>query len=131
VTGLTRLSAAAMARLLASREVSSVELTQAHLNRIEAVAGAIHAFLQTLPEVALAQAQAADAARSAGEDLPALAGVPVAVKDVLATKGLRTTCGSKILQNWIPAYDATVVRKLRQARLPVLGKTNKIGRAHV
>ncbi|MDR1189415.1 MAG: Asp-tRNA(Asn)/Glu-tRNA(Gln) amidotransferase subunit GatA [Bifidobacteriaceae bacterium] len=121
---LTRLSAAEAATLLASREISSVELTQAHLDRIEQVDGAVHAFLQTLPEVALAEAQAADAARSSGEDLPELAGVPIAVKDVLATKGLRTTCGSRILQNWIPAYDATVVKKLREARLPVLGKTN-------
>jgi aspartyl-tRNA(Asn)/glutamyl-tRNA(Gln) amidotransferase subunit A len=124
VSHLTRLSAAAMARLLASREVSSVELAQAHLNRIEAVDGAVHAFLRTLPEAALAEAKAADAARAAGEDLPELAGVPIAVKDVLATKGLTTTCGSRILQNWVPAYDATVVRKLREARLPVLGKTN-------
>ncbi|MDR0627564.1 MAG: Asp-tRNA(Asn)/Glu-tRNA(Gln) amidotransferase subunit GatA [Bifidobacteriaceae bacterium] len=113
-----------MATLLRDGEVSSVELTQAHLNRIEAVDGAVHAFLQTLPKVALAEAKAADAARAAGEDLPELAGVPIAVKDVLATKGLKTTCGSKILANWIPAYDATVVRKLREARLPVLGKTN-------
>jgi aspartyl-tRNA(Asn)/glutamyl-tRNA(Gln) amidotransferase subunit A len=121
---VTRLSAAAQAALLASGQISSVELTQAHLDRIEAVDGAVRAFLGTLPEVALAEARQADAARAAGEDLHQLAGVPIAVKDVLATKGLRTTCGSKILQNWIPAYDATVVQKLRQARLPVLGKTN-------
>ncbi|MDR1443108.1 MAG: Asp-tRNA(Asn)/Glu-tRNA(Gln) amidotransferase subunit GatA [Bifidobacteriaceae bacterium] len=113
-----------MVTLLDSREISSVELTQAHLDRIESVDGAIHAFLRTLPEVALAEAEAADAARASGEDLPELAGVPIAVKDVLATKGLTTTCGSKILRNWIPAYDATVVKKLREAHLPVLGKTN-------
>ncbi|MDR2252947.1 MAG: Asp-tRNA(Asn)/Glu-tRNA(Gln) amidotransferase subunit GatA [Bifidobacteriaceae bacterium] len=113
-----------MATLLASREISSVELTRAHLARITQVDGIVHAFLQTLPEVALREAQTADADRAAGEQLPTLAGVPIAVKDVLATKGLRTTCGSRILENWVPAYDATVVRKLREARLPVLGKTN-------
>ncbi|MDR2348276.1 MAG: Asp-tRNA(Asn)/Glu-tRNA(Gln) amidotransferase subunit GatA [Bifidobacteriaceae bacterium] len=113
-----------MATLLAAREISSVELTQAHLDRIEQVDGAVHAFLETLPEVALAEARQADAVRAAGEDTHQLAGVPIAVKDVLATKGLRTTCGSKILENWVPAYDATVVKKVRQARLPVLGKTN-------
>ncbi|MDR0366368.1 MAG: Asp-tRNA(Asn)/Glu-tRNA(Gln) amidotransferase subunit GatA [Bifidobacteriaceae bacterium] len=113
-----------MAGLLAGGQVSSVELTKAHLERIDQVDPAVHAFLQTLPEVALAEAAAADQARRDGEQLAELAGVPVAVKDVLATKGLRTTCGSRILENWIPAYDATVVRKVREARLPVLGKTN-------
>ncbi|MDR1394170.1 MAG: Asp-tRNA(Asn)/Glu-tRNA(Gln) amidotransferase subunit GatA [Bifidobacteriaceae bacterium] len=121
---LIRMSAAEMGTLLASGEVSSVELTEAHLERIEAVDGAVHAFLRILPEVALGEARAADSARAAGEPLHPLAGVPIAVKDVLATKGLRTTCGSRVLENWIPAYDATVVQKVRAARLPVLGKTN-------
>jgi aspartyl-tRNA(Asn)/glutamyl-tRNA(Gln) amidotransferase subunit A len=121
---MIRMNAAEMATLLASGEISSEELTQAHLDRIEAVDGAVHAFLRTMPSRALDEARAVDKARAAGEDLPELAGVPIAVKDVLATEGLITTCGSKILENWVPAYDATVVTKLREARMPVLGKTN-------
>ncbi|MDQ6716553.1 MAG: Asp-tRNA(Asn)/Glu-tRNA(Gln) amidotransferase subunit GatA, partial [Actinomycetota bacterium] len=113
-----------MARLLASREVSSVELTQAHLDRTGAVDGAVHAYLHVDHDGALAQAQAVDARRAAGDELGELAGVPVAVKDLMTTKGLPTTCGSKILQGWIPPYDATLVRKLREAGLPILGKTN-------
>ncbi|MDR1825390.1 MAG: Asp-tRNA(Asn)/Glu-tRNA(Gln) amidotransferase subunit GatA [Bifidobacteriaceae bacterium] len=123
-TDLTRLSAAEAATLLQDGQISSVELTQAHLDRIEAVDPAVHAFLKTMPDRALEEAKAADAARAAGDDLSPLAGVPIAIKDVLATEGLVTTCGSKILENWVPAYDATVVRKVRAARLPILGKTN-------
>jgi aspartyl-tRNA(Asn)/glutamyl-tRNA(Gln) amidotransferase subunit A len=121
---LTRKTAADLAADLASGAVTSVELTQAHLDRIGEVDGAIHAFLHVDAEGALAQAADSDARRAAGNPASALDGVPIAVKDVLATRGLPTTCGSKILEGWVPPYDATVVTKLRAAGLPILGKTN-------
>ncbi|MXG88168.1 Asp-tRNA(Asn)/Glu-tRNA(Gln) amidotransferase subunit GatA [Nocardioides flavescens] len=120
---LTR-SAADLADDLASGATTSVELTRASLDRIAAVDGAVHAFLHVDAEGALAQAAAADERRAAGQPASALDGVPIAVKDVLATRGLPTTCGSKILEGWVPPYDATVVAKLREAGLPILGKTN-------
>lgn len=123
-TDLTRASAADLAEGLAGKAFSSVEVTQAHLDRIAAVDGQVNAFLHVDPEGAIATAREIDARRAAGEPLHPLAGVPIAVKDVMATKGLPTTCGSKILEGWIPPYDATVVRKLREAGLPILGKTN-------
>ncbi len=104
--------------------MSSVEATQAHLDRIEAVDGAVHAFLHVSAEQALDTARDVDARRAAGEDLHPLAGVPIAVKDVVVTQGLPTTAGSRILQGWVPPYDATLVTRIKAARLPILGKTN-------
>lgn len=120
---LTTLSAAALAEKLASGEVSSVEATQAHLDRIAAVDGDIHAFLHVNAE-AIATAEAIDKRRAAGETLGELAGVPIAIKDVLCTIGMPSTAGSRMLEGWIPPYDATPVAKLRAAGLVPLGKTN-------
>ena len=113
-----------MAQALASKEVSSVELTQAHLDRIAAVDGDVKAFLHVDSTGALEQAAAVDAARASGKAMSPLAGVPLALKDVLAQKGIPTTAGSKILQGWKPPYDSTVVSKLKDAGVVILGKTN-------
>ncbi|WP_297081832.1 Asp-tRNA(Asn)/Glu-tRNA(Gln) amidotransferase subunit GatA [uncultured Demequina sp.] len=120
----TRATAAQMAAAMKAGEVTSVELTQAHLDRIAAVDGDVHAFLHVNAEGALATAREVDEARAAGEELPPLAGVPIAVKDVLVTQGMPTTAGSRILEGWEPPYDATVTRKIRENRMPILGKTN-------
>ena len=122
---LTRLPAAALAGRIHARDVSAVEAAQAHLDRIAAVDGSVHAFLHVAGEAALASAARVDAALAAGE-APAspLAGVPLALKDVFTTADMPTTCGSKILQGWRPPYDATVTARLRAAGITILGKTN-------
>jgi aspartyl-tRNA(Asn)/glutamyl-tRNA(Gln) amidotransferase subunit A len=122
---LTRLPAATLAEKIHSREVSAVEVAQAHLDRIAAVDGTVHAFLHVATDAALQSAALVDAALDAGSP-PAspLAGVPLALKDVFTTADMPTTCGSKILDGWRPPYDATVTSRLRAAGITILGKTN-------
>ncbi|MBA3743374.1 Asp-tRNA(Asn)/Glu-tRNA(Gln) amidotransferase subunit GatA [Sporichthya sp.] len=121
---LTRLTAADLGALIASGEASAVEVTQAHLDRIGKVDESIHAYLHVDTEGALTAAAAVDSARKIGSPLGPLAGVPLALKDVLTQEGIPTTCGSKILEGWRPPYDSTVVRKLRAAGVVILGKAN-------
>ncbi|HBS75605.1 MAG TPA: Asp-tRNA(Asn)/Glu-tRNA(Gln) amidotransferase GatCAB subunit A, partial [Microbacterium sp.] len=123
MTDITNLSAAALADRLAAGEISSVEATQAHLDRIAAVDGDIHAFLH-VSDHALDVAADIDRRRASGEVLNALAGVPVAIKDVLVTTDMPSTSGSKILEGYMSPYDATVVARSRTAGLVPLGKTN-------
>jgi len=120
---ITRLPAAELAQLLAAGELSSVEATRAHLDRIAQVDDVVNAFLH-VSDHALDVAADVDARRAAGEQLGPLAGVPLAIKDVLVTSDMPTTAGSRILEGWLPPYDATVVQKIRAADLVPLGKTN-------
>ncbi|MGW4463159.1 Asp-tRNA(Asn)/Glu-tRNA(Gln) amidotransferase subunit GatA [Micromonospora sp. NBC_01796] len=124
MSDVTRMTATEVAALVAGGEASAVEVTRAHLDRIAEVDGRVHAFLHVDTEGALAAARDVDARRAAGEPLGPLAGVPVAVKDVLTTKGVPTTAGSKILENWRPPYDSTIVQRLRAAGTVPIGKTN-------
>src|SRR5690348_3612808 len=123
-SSVTRMTAAELSRALGAKEVSAVEVVTAHLDRIAAAEPKVHAFLHVDRDGALAAAGQVDAARAKGDDLGPLAGVPIAVKDVMATRGLPTTAGSKILENWIPPYDATIVSRMKDAGIVVLGKTN-------
>ncbi|WP_291278651.1 Asp-tRNA(Asn)/Glu-tRNA(Gln) amidotransferase subunit GatA [Galactobacter sp.] len=125
------LSADALAEKLRAGEITSVEAVQAHLDRIAEVDDAengVHAFLHVNTEEALAVAAEVDAIRAAGgaeaEALHPLAGVPIAIKDLIVTKGQPTTAGSAMLEGWMSPYDATVIEKIRAAKLPILGKTN-------
>ena len=117
-------SAAEMAAALSAGEVTSVELTQAHLDQIAKVDSDVHAFLHVDNDGAIAQARAVDEKRKSGEKVPPLAGVPLALKDVLVQKGIPTTCGSKMLDGWRPPYDSTVVTHLKENGIVILGKTN-------
>ena len=121
---MIRDNASQMAQALTDGSITSVELTQAHLDQISAVDGQVKAFLHVDTEGALAQAKAVDEKRKNGEKLSPLAGIPLALKDVLAQHGIPTTAGSKILEGWRPPYDSTVVTKLKDAGLVILGKTN-------
>jgi aspartyl-tRNA(Asn)/glutamyl-tRNA(Gln) amidotransferase subunit A len=140
---LTQLTAGELARRMADGETSAREVTDAHLDRIAAFDGVesdgdawaardggdlaptdVHAFLHVTAGAARQQADEVDRRRAAGEELGALAGIPLALKDVLTMRGAPTTCGSRMLEGWVPPYDATVTQRLREAGLVVLGKTN-------
>lgn len=121
---MIRRSAAEMAQALASKEVSAEELTKAHFERISAVDSKVKAFLHLDADGAIKAAKDVDQRRSRGENLPTLAGVPLALKDVMAQKGIPTTCGSRILEGWRPPYDSTVVTNLKRNGVVILGKTN-------
>jgi len=121
---LTTLTLTEIRDLLRRKDVSATELVRAHLERIERVDGEVRSYLTISPERALGQALRVDQAIAAGESLGPLAGVPTAVKDVILTRGVRTTCGSRILERFIAPYDATAVVRLEAAGACVLGKTN-------
>jgi aspartyl-tRNA(Asn)/glutamyl-tRNA(Gln) amidotransferase subunit A len=120
---LHTLSLARTSRMLGEKKISSTELTRAYLDRIKIHDSALNSFITADEDAALAQAEAADE-QIAQKNHSVFTGIPMALKDLLCTKGMRTTCGSKILDNFVPQYDATVVGKLRQSYAVILGKTN-------
>ncbi len=120
---LTNLSAAELRRLLDQKEVTSVEVTRAHLERIEALEPKLHSFLTVTADLAMEEAKAADLRIGRGEAAP-LTGIPVGLKDALVTKDVPTTCASKILESFIPPYDGTAVARLKAAGAVLLGKLN-------
>ena len=121
---LCEYNALELSRLMKRKEISAVDVVNSFLVRIERMEKKIKAFISLSPDDALETARQVDSRRVAGEELHPLAGVPVAVKDNICTRGISTTCASNVLKKYIPPYDATVVKKLREAGLPILGKTN-------
>ncbi len=120
---LTELTIKELSEKLASKEVTSVEVTQAFLDRIEATDPKVHAFVTVIKEEALAEAALQDKKIAEGNSTP-LTGIPMAVKDIFCTKGIKTTCSSKMLENFIPPYDATIIKKLKEAGVVIIGKLN-------
>ena len=118
------LTAHELSDLLQRKEVSARELTAAMYERIGAVEEDLHSYVLLTREVAEQQASEVDELRAKGETLPALAGIPIGLKDIFCTKGIETTCGSRILKGFVPPYDAHVVERCRAHRLVFLGKTN-------
>ena len=123
MTDLINLHISEAADLLAKKEISSVELTQAHLSEMEK-GRVLNAFITETPERALADAEASDKRRANGESLGALDGIPIANKDLYCTKDVRTTAASKILSKFVPTYESTVTQNLKDAGTVMLGKVN-------
>lgn len=124
MTELYQLTIHEAGELLRERKISSVELTQAHLERIRMVDDKVKAFTLVTDDLALEQAREADKRLASGENLSPLTGIPIAIKDVICTKGIPTTCGSRMLENFKPPFDATVMQKLHEAGIVMVGKTN-------
>jgi len=124
MSDLTKLSAVELSGELTKGSVSAVEVTKAHLDRINSLDKSVQSFLHVDNAGALKQAEEVDKNRKENKKVSSLAGVPLALKDVLTQKGIPTTCGSKILEGWIPPYDSTVVKNLKSAGIVILGKTN-------
>ena len=121
---LNQLTAHELHEKLKVREITAVELTESVFERIEEVEQQVKGYLTLTKELALEQAAAADRGFQNGNEMPSLAGIPFAIKDVICTNGVRTTCASKILENFVPPYDATVMTKLNQQGVVMIGKTN-------
>jgi aspartyl-tRNA(Asn)/glutamyl-tRNA(Gln) amidotransferase subunit A len=124
MSAVTPWTIATVREALQTKKISARELAAEFYGRIDRRNPELNAYLTLSPERAYRQADRIDASVARGETLPPLAGVPVAIKDVISTRGVRTTCGSKILENYVPAYDATAVERLEQAGAVLLGKTN-------
>jgi len=124
MTELYRLSITEAGKLLRERKISSVELTRAHLDRIQAVEDKVRAFTLVTDDLALKQAEAADRHFKNGDTVAPLTGIPLAIKDVICTKDITTTCGSRMLENFKPPFDATVMERLNADGVVMLGKTN-------
>ena len=121
---LWQLTISEASEALRRREISAAELTRAHLDRIEQVEGSVRAFVTVTEQQAMREAEEVDRLRGEGVELGPLAGVPLAIKDVISTKGVRTTCSSRILERYTPPFDATVMTRLHTARAIMVGKTN-------
>lgn len=124
MTELYQLTIREAGELLRQRKISAVELTQAHLERIRAVEDKVKAFTLVTDDIALQQAREADRRLARGENLSPLTGIPLAIKDVIATKGVTTTCGSRMLEHFVPPFNATVMDRLNATGFVMLGKTN-------
>jgi aspartyl-tRNA(Asn)/glutamyl-tRNA(Gln) amidotransferase subunit A len=121
---LCDMTAGELSKLLRRREISARDILESVLRRIEEVEDVLHSYITLTPDLAMDMAAEVDRILARGEDPGPLAGIPIALKDNLCTKGIKTTCASKILYNFVPPYDATVVARLREALTPFVGKTN-------